>query len=166
MRPKLNPKSLCFFSNLLFGFLLICSFYSCKITSLNNVDFSNSIARTWMLVSFQNFPKEFLIEKRAQIDLSKKNENHLFWAFMGCNSYSFSARHIDKERIDLSIIEETHFNCSLLNYEGSYLQFEKKLETEFKTWFPQMTKYKIQGHFLTLSDGKGNEMKFIAADWD
>jgi heat shock protein HslJ len=36
--------------------------------------------------------------------------------------------------------------------------FQKKFET--------MTKYSIEGHFLTLSDDKGNSMKFVAADWD
>jgi heat shock protein HslJ len=29
-----------------------------------------------------------------------------------------------------------------------------------------MSRYKIEGHFLTLSDEKGNTMKFVAADWD
>ncbi len=45
--------------------------------------------------------------------------------------------------------------CQDMNLENS---FQKKIET--------MTKYSVEGHFLTLSDHQGNTMKFVAADWD
>ena len=148
--------------NLILGLLFICIIVSCQVSKT----IYKPLERQWMLISFQNFPKEFLVEKRAQVDLSKKNEDKLFWAFMGCNSFSFSAKSMNKESISFSNINETLFNCSLLNYKNAHLQSEKELETAFKKWFPKMTEYKIEGHFLTLSDGKGNEMKFVAADWD
>lgn len=45
--------------------------------------------------------------------------------------------------------------CQDMNLE---MAFQKKIET--------MTTYSIEGHFLTLSDGNGNSIKFVAADWD
>lgn len=41
-----------------------------------------------------------------------------------------------------------------------------ELENEFQKKFKTMTKFKVEGHFLTLSDNKGNSMKFVASDWD
>lgn len=47
-----------------------------------------------------------------------------------------------------------------------YCEGNMKLETSFGQELPQMTSYKIDGHFLTLSGGNGKTMKFVAADWD
>jgi len=41
-----------------------------------------------------------------------------------------------------------------------------KLETDFSKAFRNMTNYSVKGHVLTLSDDDGNQMEFIAADWD
>ncbi len=43
---------------------------------------------------------------------------------------------------------------------------DMSLETAFQKKIETMTKYSVEGHFLTLSDENGNSMKFVAADWD
>jgi heat shock protein HslJ len=40
------------------------------------------------------------------------------------------------------------------------------LESAFGKALPTMNSYKVEGHYLTLSDENGDEMKFVAADWD
>ena len=40
------------------------------------------------------------------------------------------------------------------------------LETAFAKVLPTMTNYKVEGHYLTLSNAAGKKMKFVAADWD
>jgi heat shock protein HslJ len=41
-----------------------------------------------------------------------------------------------------------------------------ELEDEFSRSFKEMSHYQIEGHFLTLTDNQGHNMKFIASDWD
>ena len=52
---------------------------------------------------------------------------------------------------------------------GSTMMFCEKsmdLEAAFGKELPLMTNYKVEGHFLTLSNASGMKMKFVAADWD
>jgi hypothetical protein len=53
-------------------------------------------------------------------------------------------------------ISGSKYHESLSGYESGKL-FPEKIET--------MTKYSVEGHFLTLSDHQ-ETMKFVAADWD
>jgi len=74
---------------------------------------------------------------------------------MGCNQMSFVSEFKKGGKVKISNGVSTMKACQDMNLETS---FQKKFET--------MTKYSVEGHFLTLTDDNGNSMKFVAADWD
>ncbi|AZA80279.1 META domain-containing protein [Chryseobacterium sp. G0186] len=110
-----------------------------------------------MLVSFDGFSKEQLIANKAEVNLTAKMENDKIQgnAYMGCNQMSFTTEFKKGGKVKISQGVSTMKACQNMELETS---FQKKFET--------MTKYKVEGHFLTLSDNNGNSMKFVAADWD
>ena len=118
---------------------------------------SGEINRQWMLIEFQDFPRDLMMKNRANMDMSptKTNPNQ-YGATMGCNKMFLTATFYSNGTVKFSDIGSTMMYC-----EGNM-----DLDTEFGKELPKMTKFKIEGHHLTLSDGKGSEMKFVAADWD
>ncbi len=113
--------------------------------------------RQWMLVSFQDYSKDFLMKNKAELNLSQSDpENPQFSAYMGCNQMMVSGEVKGNSKIKLEVTGVTMQFC-----EGNM-----DLERKFIASLPTMSRYKIEGHFLTLSDEKGNTMKFVAADWD
>ena len=75
-------------------------------------------------------------------------------AKMGCNGMFFTAE-LSNGKAKFSGVGSTMMYC-----DG-----RMKLEDSFGKQLPNMNQYKIERHFLTLSDGK-SIMKFVAADWD
>lgn len=137
----------------LFGVALLMVFQSCVSQKLSSGEFQ----RQWMLVSFKDYSRDFLVENKAQMDLSPtKSPANQYSASMGCNNMFFNAEFFKNGTVKFSDVGSTMMYC-----EG-----KMQLESDFGKFLPSMTKYKIDGHHLTLSDGKGNEMKFNAADWD
>lgn len=130
------------------GFVLNCS--SAKFESQH-------IQRQWMLVSFDQFTKEQLVKSKAEINLTAEMKDGKIkgTAFMGCNRMFFNSEFKSKNKVKIFGLGSTLMACQ-----------EMELETKFVKTFETMTHYQIEGHFLTLSDEKGNSMKFIAADWD
>jgi heat shock protein HslJ len=122
---------------------------------------NHQIQREWMMIAFKNYSKPELVENKAKINLTENIENGKIrgGAFMGCNSMFFTSEFISESKnegkVKISGIGSTMKACQNM-----------KLEDDFSESFKKMTKYSVQGHFLTLSDGNGNQMKFIAADWD
>lgn len=115
-----------------------------------------NIKRDWMLVEFQNFTKETLTGNKAHLDLSTQKEVGQFSANMGCNSMFGSAIFNANGTVKFSAVGSTMMFCDkAMDLEAA---FAKDLET--------MTIYKVDRHYLTLSDDTGKHMKFIAADWD
>lgn len=115
-----------------------------------------NVKRDWMLVEFQNFTKETLTNNKAHLDLSTQKEPEQFSANMGCNSMFGSANFNTNGTVKFSAIGSTMMFCDkAMDLEAA---FAKGLET--------MTTYEVDGHYLTLSDGSGKKMKFVAADWD
>lgn len=110
-----------------------------------------------MLVSFAGFSKDQLIAHKAEMNLTGKLDNGKIQgnAYMGCNQMSFTSEFKKDGIVKISQGISTMKACQDMNLESS---FQKKIET--------MTKYSVEGHFLTLSDNQGNTMKFVAADWD
>ncbi|AZB11780.1 META domain-containing protein [Chryseobacterium sp. G0162] len=110
-----------------------------------------------MLVSFDGFSKDQLIAHKAEMNLTGKMEKDKIYgtAYMGCNQMSFTSEFKKGGAVKISQGVSTMKACQDMNLESS---FQKKLET--------MTRYSVEGHFLTLSDNQGNTMKFVAADWD
>ncbi len=135
----------------LFSFLLL--FQNCKSQKPN----PDQYQRQWMLTSLNGFSRDFLVSKRAQLDLSPtKSAPNQFRAFMGCNDLGVTAEFKKNNTVKFGDFMSTKMYC----------EDNKGLEKTFINMIAKMTKYKIDGHQLTLSDGKGNEMKFVAADWD
>lgn len=118
---------------------------------------SEEINRQWMLIEFQNFSRDLMVKNRAQIDLaSTKTTPNQYGAEMGCNKMFFTAKFYSNGTVKFSDVGSTMMYC----------ENNMELESAFGKELPKMTKYKIDGHHLTLSDNSGNTMKFVAADWD
>lgn len=91
------------------------------------------------------------------MDLSQtKSPKNLWKAKMGCNQMFFEADFKANGTVKFSDVGSTMMYC----------ENNMKLEDAFGKALPLMTKYEIDGHHLTLTDTKGNQMKFVAADWD
>lgn len=136
------------FAVLLLGIVLNCS---------SVPDKNPALQRQWMLVSFDGFSKEQLIANKAEMNLTASMVDNKIQgnAYMGCNQMSFVSEFKKGGKVKISKGVSTMKACQDMSLETS---FQKKIET--------MTKYSIEGHFLTLSDDHGNTMKFVAADWD
>ncbi|MGE8555034.1 MAG: META domain-containing protein [Chryseobacterium jejuense] len=137
----------------LFAVLFLGLLFNCSAMP----DKNPSIQRQWMLVSLDGFSKDQLIAHKAEINLTGKMEKGKIQgsAYMGCNQMSFTSEFKNDGKVKISQGISTMKACQDMNLETS---FQKKFET--------MTKYAVEGHFLTLSDDQGNIMKFVAADWD
>lgn len=116
-----------------------------------------ALQRQWMLVSFDQFSKAELIRNKAGINLTDTMEKGKIKgsAHMGCNSIFFTSEFKNGGKVKISGVGSTLKACQNM-----------ELETAFTRKFDKMTRYSIEGHFLTLSDDSGNAMKFVAADWD
>ena len=126
---------------------------NCSASKVNNQHYQ----REWMMVSLDQFTKQQLIENNAKINLTgEKTVNQIKGtAIMGCNQIFFVAELKNNGKINISGIGSTKMACQNMEVENAFM---KK--------FGNMKKYLIEGHRLTLSDDNGNQMKFIAADWD
>ncbi|WP_258319598.1 META domain-containing protein [Chryseobacterium chendengshani] len=136
-----------------FIFFIFISVLNCSASQVNNQHYQ----REWMMVSFDQFTKQQMIENKAEINLTgEKSGNKVKGtATMGCNSIFFLAELKNNGKISISEVGSTMTACKNMELENA---FTKKFES--------MTNYKIEGHQLILSDHYGNEMQFIAADWD
>ena len=114
---------------------------------------NQQIQRKWMLVSFKNYEKNYLVKAKAFLDLTNPEMAN---ANMGCNGLSFQIKKKSEGKISFSQGISTMMAC----------QNFMDLEQDFSKQLSVVTSYKLEGHFLTLYDGKGNSMKFIAEDWD
>lgn len=136
-----------------FAVLLLAAVVNCSAVPGKNP----GLQRQWMLISFDQFSKEELIKNRAEINLTGAIEKGKIrgGAHMGCNSMFFTSEFKSGGMVKISGVGSTMKACQNM-----------ELETAFGQKFDKMTHYRIEGHFLTLSDNKGNCMKFVAADWD
>ena len=137
------------------GILLNCNAVNSN-TSQNTTQ-NSQLQREWMLTAFGSYSKSDLIAKNAKINLTERAENGKIkgTAFMGCNSMFFTSEFKKNSTVKMSEIGSTLKACQ-----------DMKLEMDFSKAFRNMTKYSLKGNFLTLSDDAGNQMEFIAADWD
>lgn len=132
-------------------FFLIISI-NCSSQKMNQ----DNLKRQWMLVSFKNFEKSFLVKNKAQLDMSSAKTKDNYSIFMGCNNMFVVANFEKNGTVKFGDMGTTMKYC-----EGNM-----KLEKEFSAALANMNSYKIEGHQLTLSDKEGNKMIFVAADWD
>ena len=137
----------------LFAFLILNLVVNCSAVKSNNQHYQ----REWMMVSFDQFTKLQLTENKAAINLTGQKAGNVVKgsAKMGCNSIFFKIEFRNNEKINISEITSTEMACKNIELENAFLKN-----------FRNMKNYVIEGHRLTLSDGSGNQMEFIAADWD
>lgn len=137
----------------LLGVLFLGILFNCSSVPVKNFP----IQREWMLISFGNFSKDQMVKSRAGINLTAKMEGDKIrgGAFMGCNKMFFTGEFRNNGKMKISRVGSTMMACQ-----------DMKLESVFSQSIERVTKYSIEGHFLTLSDDKGEVMKFVAADWD
>ena len=107
--------------------------------------------------AIQQKVEEDNMKNKAEINLTAEMKDGKIrgTAFMGCNRMFFNSEFKSKNKVKISGVGSTLMACQ-----------EMELENKFVKAFETMTHYKIEGHFLTLYNEKGNEMKFLAADWD
>ena len=136
------------FAVLILGVVLNCSAIPDKNPSLQ---------RQWMLISLDGFSKDQLIAHKAEMNLTAAIVDGKIQgsAYMGCNQMSFISEFKKGGKVKISNGVSTMKACQDMDLETS---FQKKIET--------MTRYSVEGHFLTLSDDHGHTMRFVAADWD
>ncbi|WP_343685689.1 META domain-containing protein [Chryseobacterium gleum] len=136
------------FAVLILGVVLNCSAIPDKNPSLQ---------RQWMLISLDGFSKNQLIAHKAEMNLTAAIVDGKIQgsAYMGCNQMSFISEFKKGGKVKISKGVSTMKACQDMDLETS---FQKKIET--------MTRYSVEGHFLTMSDDHGHTMKFVAADWD
>ncbi len=115
----------------------------------NSENINQNLSRVWMLVEFEKFSKDFLISKKAYLDLTKNN------ASMGCNSIGFNYKKKSVSEIEFSNLMRTEMACGAMQLEDNFL----------KT-LPELNSFKINGHKLTLYNSKNEKMIFMAQDWD
>lgn len=113
------------------------------------------VQREWMLTQFQDFSRQELTALKARVNFSAEQDGN-FTAHMGCNNIFFSGTFSASGTVKFAAPGSTMMYCD----QGM------KLEEEFLKTLPKVTRYKIQGHNLTLTDTAGREMKFVASDWD
>ena len=118
-----------------------------EATNVKNVN--QNLNRVWMLIEFENFSKELLIEKKAFLDLTKNN------ASMGCNSIDFNYKKKSVSKIEFSNLIRTEMACGDMTLEDNFLET-----------IPKLNSYKIDGHKLTLYNSQNKKMVFVAQDWD
>ena len=118
---------------------------------------SDHLKKEWMMVEFQDFTKEMMVANKARLNLTNTTSDHSkFSANMGCNSIFGILQIMQNGKVKFSDVGSTMMFCDK----------SMDLESAFSKALPKITNFKIEGHFLTLSDNTGKVMKFIAADWD
>lgn len=113
---------------------------------------TQNINRVWMLTQFENFEKQFLINAKAQLDLTA-SDNAL--ANMGCNGISFKYNLKSNSQIIFTEGIRTEMACG-----------DMKLEDDFLEILPKISDFIIEGHKLVLTSKDGEKMIFVAQDWD
>lgn len=137
--------------------ILLSVFISTTLNSCSSQKTMTNYKRQWMLITFKDYTKEFLTEKKATLNLSPiegENNSESGTAYMGCNTMRLKAKFSNDGKVSFSDMISTRMFCP------------GNLESDFSTVIGKITHYKIQGHFLYLYNEKEQQMKFIAADWD
>lgn len=137
--------------------LLVSVFITILLNGCSSHKNMTNYKRQWMLISFKDYSKELLTEKKATLNLTttqEKNNNESSTAYMGCNTIRLNAKFSNDGKVIFSDLISTRMFCP------------GNLESDFLATIGKVTHYKIKGHFLYLYNEKEQQMKFIAADWD
>ena len=140
-------------------FILLITFalllFSCKVREQKVLP--KELQREWMMVEFRDFKKDELVGLKAGIQFSDSEKKEIVLSgFAGCNRVFATVKFSGKEDVEFTKTSSTEKFCAN----------KMNVENEFLKALPNITKYKIDGHFLTFYNKTGEEIKFIASDWD
>jgi heat shock protein HslJ len=136
-------------AKLTLGIFICTLLFSCKATKKET---TQNIHRKWMMVQFEDFSKEKLIEKNCYLDLTDSANAS---AYMGCNSIGFSYTDKNDNSIAFNELKTTHMYCE-----------DHAIESQFLNVSQSITSYRIKGHKLYLKTNSHKELIFVAEDWD
>lgn len=117
---------------------------------------SENLKKEWMLVEFQDFSKDLMVANKSNVNFTNIKDGGKFSANMGCNNMFGTATFSGNGMVKFSQMGSTMMFCDKA----------MDLESAFGKALPTMTQYKIEGHYLTLSNNAGKSIKFVASDWD
>lgn len=129
--------------------ILFCFLATCMEKKQN---LEPMLARQWMLIQFKDYKKDYLVEKKSSITISKDQSISIY---MGCNNGG--------GKIDLKGDNQFQF---LNTFSTEMACQDMKLVSDMFMTLPSVETYKLEGHFLYLFTKSGETIKFIAADWD
>ena len=136
-------------TRLFVGFFMSILLISCK-TKMEETN--QNIHRKWMLVQFEDFQKEKLMEKNCYLELTDLKRAS---AKMGCNNLGFAYNLIENNKISFSQGMSTRMFCQ-----------DNQIEISFLNAVQLINSYKIEGHKLYLKTKSNQELVFVAEDWD
>jgi len=136
-------------TRLILGILVSAILISCKAKMEES---TLNIHRKWMLIQFENFQKETLIEKQCYLDLTDQKNA---MANMGCNSLGFVYELKNDNEILFNQGRTTHMYCE-----------DNAIESQFLSIVNTISFYTMEGHKLYLRTTKDKELIFVAEDWD
>lgn len=136
-------------TRLLLGILVSAILISCKAKMEET---TQNIHRKWMLIQFENFQKETLIEKQCYLDLTDQRNA---MANMGCNTLGFVYELKNDNEILFNQGRTTHMYCE-----------DHAIESQFLSIVKTISSYKVKGHKLHLRTNTDKELIFVAEDWD
>lgn len=134
---------------------IVLVLFSCK--SREQKVLPKDLQREWMMVQFQDFKKDELMGLKARIQFADSDKKEIVLSgFAGCNRIFATVKFSGNEDVEFTKIGSTEMFCL----------DKMNVENEFLKTLPNITKYKIDGHFLTFYNKEGQEIKFVASDWD
>ena len=125
--------------------------FSCNSKKEVNITSTQNINRVWMLVAFKDYGKDYFVKKNCYLDLTNKERAS---AKMGCNSLSFNYK-TNGSKVNFTNGISTRMACE-----------DMKLEDDFSKIILEMNSFSIHKHQLTLTSETGQQMIFVAQDWD
>ena len=111
------------------------------------------LQRVWMLTDVNGVTRERLVSLQAQMDWTALPQAS---ADMGCNRLNFAVQVQDNGQISIGPLHATRKHCP----------GRMDAEQRFSQRIGQMKHYRLAGHQLVLRNDAGEEMHFVAQDWD
>lgn len=113
--------------------------------------------RKWMLIGMPGYTKEQLAGKNAYLDMSpQKTKSGHYPAFAGCNQMTVIGNFSAKGTAMVKNIASTFMACP----DG------EELERTFATLLKEAKTYTLHGHYFIIHTTKGQDLSFVAEDWD
>lgn len=138
----------------LMGALLLQGMMSCHTAKPES---TARIDRKWMLIGMPGYAKEQLVSKKAYLDMSpQKGKNGQYPAFAGCNHMMVMGNFSPKGTATVRNISSTFMACP----------DNGEVEYKFAAILKEAKTYTLHGQYLIIHTTKGQDLSFVAEDWD